>query len=189
MCDAGRIRRHLKHNLWRPESTVVFVGYQGEGTLGRRLLEGAQIVKLFGEEIAVKAKIVNFKGMSSHADREHLLQWIDAVDPKPRHVFVVHGDREVTQIFAKTLETKGFTAHAPLYREVYDLAADRQLDPGVELEPRKKAAAESVSLSFLALEEAGKFLLEVISRNRGGSNKDLRKFTEQLKALSSKWDR
>ncbi len=92
MCDAGRIRHHLKHNLWRPECAVVFVGYQGEGTLGRRLLEGAKSVKLFGEEIAVRARILNFPGLSSHADRDHLLDWIGHFSPKPDQVFVVHGD-------------------------------------------------------------------------------------------------
>ena len=101
MCDAGRIRHHLKHNLWREECTVVFVGFQGEGTLGRALLDGAKSVKLFGEEIAVRAKIVNFQGLSSHADRDHLLAWISAfTEKKPRHVFVVHGDREVAPYFA-----------------------------------------------------------------------------------------
>ena len=84
MCDAGRIRHHLKHNLWRSECAVVFVGYQGEGTLGRRLLEGAKSVKLFGEEIAVNARIVNFKGLSSHADRTHLLDWIGRFAPTPQ---------------------------------------------------------------------------------------------------------
>lgn len=92
MCDAGRIRHHLKHNLWRSECAVVFVGYQAEGSLGRRLLEGAKSVKLFGEEIAVNARIVNFKGLSSHADRTHLLDWIGRFSPAPKQVFVVHGD-------------------------------------------------------------------------------------------------
>ena len=81
------------------------MGFQGEGTLGRSLLEGTKSVKLFGEEIAVHAEIVNFQGLSSHADRDHLLAWIQAVkSPRPRHVFVVHGDREVAPYFAKSVE-------------------------------------------------------------------------------------
>ena len=122
MCDAGRIRHHLKHNLWRQESTVVFVGYQAEGSLGRRLLEGAKSVKLFGEEIAVNARIVNFQGLSSHADRDHLLAWIQHFSPAPQQVFVVHGDSEVTDLFARDLNELGIAAHAPLYEEVYDLS-------------------------------------------------------------------
>ncbi len=101
MCDAGRIRHHLKHNLWRPESAVVFVGFQSPGPWAATLLDGAESVKMFGEEIAVRAKIVNFQGLSSHADRDHLLNWIDQFTPaKPTHVFVVHGDREVAPAFA-----------------------------------------------------------------------------------------
>ncbi|MBR7146517.1 MAG: MBL fold metallo-hydrolase, partial [Oscillospiraceae bacterium] len=90
MCDAGRIRHHLKHNLWRNNSAVVFVGFQSPGTLGRRLLDGAEKVKMFGEEFAVRAKIVNFQGLSSHADHDHLVEWIKAYAEKPQQVFVVH---------------------------------------------------------------------------------------------------
>ena len=78
MCDAGRIRHHLKHNLWKPECTILFVGYQADGSLGRRILDGAQRVRLFGEEIAVRARIVRFHGLSSHADRDGLVRWINA---------------------------------------------------------------------------------------------------------------
>ncbi len=187
MCDAGRIRHHLKHNLWRPESTVVFVGFQAEGTLGRRLLDGAESVRLFGEEIAVQAKIVNFKGMSSHADREHLIEWIEQVSPKPRQVFIVHGESSVAELFSQTLQNKGFSAHAPLLEEVYDLAADRILAAGTLPEPKKPKEAVSLSSAFHNLEEAGRFLLEVIQRNRGGANTDLRKFTDQIKSLIEKW--
>ena len=189
MCDAGRIRHHLKHNLWRRECSVVFVGYQGEGTLGRALLDGATSVKLFGEEISVQAKIVNFKGLSSHADRDHLLEWVEQISPRPKEVFVVHGDAPVTEIFAQTLRERGFSAHAPLYEEVFDLAAGRMLAAGVELPAKKPAVPVSSSPAYRALEEMGRTLLEVIQRNRGGTNKDLKKFADQIKNLVDQWDR
>ncbi|MCI5562060.1 MAG: MBL fold metallo-hydrolase [Intestinimonas massiliensis] len=188
MCDAGRIRHHLKHNLWRPESTIVFVGYQAEGSLGRALLEGASSVRLFGEEIAVRARIVNFKGMSSHADRDHLLAWVGHFAPHPSHVFVVHGDAPVTEIFAQHLRDAGISAHAAEYEEVYDLAADRMLAAGVPLPP-KAVSAVSGSPAYRKLESAGQNLLETIRHNKGGTNKDLAQFEKELMALIQKWDR
>ena len=125
-------------------------GLSAEGSLGRRLLEGAKSVKLFGEEIAVNARIVNFKGLSSHADRDHLLAWIEKFAPTPEQVFVVHGDSPVTELFAKDLNERGIPAHAPLYEEVYDLSANTMLAKGVVLEPKKVsggAAAGSPALS------------------------------------------
>lgn len=191
MCDAGRIRHHLKHNLWRSESTIVFVGYQGEGTLGRHLLEGAKSVKLFGEEIAVNAKIVNFQGLSSHADRDHLLAWIsDFQDPKPQHVFVVHGDREVAPFFAQTLNGMGITAHAPQYTEVYDLLTDTQLSPGY-LPERKTRAFDGAPKSTPAYERlvsVGNMLMESIKRSKGRDNKSLAGLADQLKKLLEKWE-
>ncbi len=188
MCDAGRIRHHLKHNLWRPECSVVFVGYQAEGSLGRRLVEGAAHVKLFGEDIAVRARIVNFHGLSSHADRDDLLRWMYAYTPKPQHTFVVHGESDVTEIYAQTLRDRGFSAHAPNYEEVYDLLTNTLLAPGVVLQP--KAVSEPAgSPAFRRLEEVGSKLLEVIAHNKGSSNKDLGKFADQLRALIEKWDR
>ncbi len=188
MCDAGRIRHHLKHNLWRPECTVVFVGFQAEGSLGRRLLNGVTSVKLFGEEIAVQARIVNFQGLSSHADRDGLLRWIEHYQPKPRQVFVVHGDAAVTEIYAQTLRERGLNAHAPDYEEVYDLLANKMLAAGIPPQP-KPAAEPGASPAFRRLEETGQKLLEVIAHNRGGTNKDLGKFADQLRALIEKWDR
>ena len=189
MCDAGRIRHHLKHNLWRRECTVVFVGYQGEGTLGRRLLDGVKSVKLFGEEIAVKARIVNFQGLSSHADRNGLLRWIGAFEPKPKEVFVVHGDKDVTEIYAQTLRERGFSAHSANYEEVYDLLAWLTVAPGIVPESKPAYAADSASPAYRRLEESGRRLMEVIAHNRGGANKDLAKFADQLRALIDKWDR
>ena len=187
MCDAGRIRHHLKHNLWRKECTVVFVGYQAEGSLGRALLEGAKSVKLFGEEIAVNARIVNFKGLSSHADRDHLLAWAKHYAPKPRHIFVVHGEASVTEIFAQKLRDAGLSAHAAEYEEVYDLAADRMLSAGVPLPPKPVSA--SGSPAYRKLEAAGQDLMEAIRHNKGGTNKDLAQFEKELMALIRKWDR
>ena len=190
MCDAGRIRHHLKHNLWRPECAVVFVGYQAEGSLGRRLLEGAKSVKLFGEEIAVNARIVNFKGLSSHADRDHLISWIQSIQaPKPQHVFVVHGDREVAPFFAKTIQGLGFTAHAPQYTEVYDLIAGKVTEPGYL--PERKArptGGQRASAAYEWLVAVGNLLMESIKRSRGRDNKSLARFADQLRQLLEKWE-
>ena len=190
MCDAGRIRHHLKHNLWRAESTVVFVGFQGEGTLGRSLLEGAKSVKLFGEHIAVNAEIVNFRGLSSHADRDHLMAWIKGFKaPKPQHVFVVHGDREVAPFFAKTVEGMGFTAHAPQYTEVYDLIADRVLEVGYLPERKAKSPAGGrVSSAYERLVAVGEMLMASIKRSKGRDNKSLARFADQLRALREMWE-
>lgn len=189
MCDAGRIRHHLKHNLWRPECAVVFVGYQGEGTLGRRLLDGAKSVKLFGEEIAVRSRIINFKGLSSHADRTHLLDWVEHFAPTPEHVFVVHGDAPVTEIFAQTLNERGIPAHAPLYQEVYDLATNTMLAKGIVREPKKiSGGASAGSPAFVRLMDVSKHLQDVISRSRGRPNKDLAKLADQLRTIIEKWE-
>ena len=188
MCDAGRIRHHLKYNLWRRESTIVFVGFQSPGTLGRTLLDGAKSVKLFGEEVAVLAEIENFKGLSSHADRDHLIQWAQSFE-NPAHFFVVHGDREVAPYFADSLQRLGLSAHAPQYTEVYDLAAGRQLSPGY-LPERKVSdfAGGRVSNAYQRLVAMGKLLQEVIVRSKGRANRDLGNFADQIKQLIDKWE-
>ena len=189
MCDAGRIRHHLKHNLWRSESTIVFVGFQGEGTLGRALLNGVKSVKLFGEEIAVNAKIVNYQGLSSHADRDHLIGWISAFQaPKPRHVFVVHGDREVAPYFAKSITALGFTAHAPQYTEVYDLIAGKQLEVGYLPERKVKASFTKSSAAYERLVAVGQMVVEFIRRAKGRDNKTLARYADQLRQLLDKWE-
>ena len=126
MCDAGRIRHHLKHNLWRKESTVLFVGYQSVGTLGRALVDGADEVKLFDEKIHVAAQILQLPGISGHADQDGLIHWLQGFEEKPCHVFVNHGDDESCKVFRDLISLKyGYEATAPYSGAVYDLAQGR----------------------------------------------------------------
>ena len=104
MCSAGRIKHHLKHNLWRDESSIVFVGYQAQGTLGRRIKEGKKLVKLFGEEIQVNAKIYSLDGFSGHADKEEIMWWLKGFIDKPKKIFIVHGEEEASQEMSKIIE-------------------------------------------------------------------------------------
>ncbi|MCY6372292.1 MBL fold metallo-hydrolase RNA specificity domain-containing protein [Clostridium ganghwense] len=110
MCEAGRVKHHLKHNLWRKESSIVFVGYQAEGTLGRAILDGKKKVKLFGETIAVNAKIYSLEGLSGHADREGLITWVDKFMEKPKEILLVHGDTKAQENFKTLLQSKGYKA-------------------------------------------------------------------------------
>ena len=190
MCEAGRIRHHLKHNLWRSDSTVLFVGYQVPGTLGNHLLGGAKEVKLFGETIEVKAKIENLAGISGHADQEHLLQWVKAFGNTPKRVFVVHGQDAVCDTFAElvTKET-GVIATAPYSGDIYDLQANICIAKGSRERAVKKVKdARVVSNVFARLVAAGERLLAVIRKLEGHPNKELGKFADQINSLCDKWD-
>ncbi|MGF7185980.1 metallo-beta-lactamase family protein [Desulfitispora alkaliphila] len=122
MCEAGRIKHHLKHNLWRRECTILFVGYQAIGTLGRRIINGEERVRIHGEEIAVKAQIKNIEGFSAHADQNALINWIDAFTVKPRRIFVTHGEEQNSSIFAEKISTKfGIEAVVPSRLDVVKL--------------------------------------------------------------------
>mgnify|MGYP000089214639 FL=1 len=191
MCEAGRIRHHLKHNLWRPECTIVFVGYQAVGTTGRIIVDGAEEIKLFGEPIQIKAEIVQLKGSSGHADKDGLLCWINAFDTKPKKVFVVHGEDSVCDEFTECLkEEYGYDAMAPYTGGSYDLIADRVISEGVkERKTRRTTSTQRGKTVFDRLVAAGKRLMTVITHNEGGTNKDLAKFTDQINALCDKWDR
>jgi len=191
MCEAGRIRHHLKHNLWRQECTILFVGYQANGTLGRILQEGVSEVRLFGETIEVKAKIAQLDGFSGHADKEGLIRWIQAFHNKPEKVFVVHGEDSVCDEFVYTLRsTCGLDAWAPYSGGCYDLVRDMMITEGIRERQRpKKHVAKAVSSVFARLLAAGQRLMTVIQHNEGGANKDLAKFADQINALCDKWDR
>lgn len=191
MCEAGRIRHHLKHNLWRPECTILFVGYQAVGTMGRALIEGAKELKLFGEPIEVRAEIAQLGGASSHADKEGLIRWINAFEKKPERVYVVHGEDSVCDSFTQCLRDEyGFDAIAPYNGAVYDAATGECLKEGNKEKKTRRTVAGARSQSIYdRLVSAGKRLLTVITHNQGGSNKDLAKFTDQINALCDKWDR
>ena len=190
MCDAGRIRHHLKHNLWRPECTVLFVGYQAVGTLGRRLMEGEKNIKLFGEDIEVHARIESLHGVSGHADMNGLLKWIGAFRTPIERVFVVHGEDTVTDRFAETVTEKfGYDALAPYPCCEVDLLANEVVSEGVRIPVKaKKPAQKRADTAFERLMAAGRRLLDVISRNEGLSNKDKAKFETQINNLADKWD-
>ena len=102
MCEAGRIKHHLKHNLWDAKNSIVFVGYQAEGTLGRSLAQGDKDVTIFGEKIHVNAEIYNLEGFSGHADRDGLLEWLGSFEKKPVAVFLVHGEPKAKKTFASS---------------------------------------------------------------------------------------
>ena len=191
MCEAGRIRHHLKHNLWRRESTIVFVGYQTHGTLGRSLLEGASQVKLFGEVVEVQAVITKIAGVSGHADRDGLLKWINGFTERPpKHVFVVHGEDSVCTSFTRTLEDSGYIASAPYSGSVFDLISGEFVKEALPVAVKKKAAAKKRSGDmFQRLMTAGQRLISVIRKNEGLSNKDTAKCADQINALCVKWDR
>lgn len=191
MCEAGRIRHHLKHNLWRPESTILFVGYQSEGTMGRKLLDGVPSIKLFGEEIQVHAKIEQMDGVSGHADQAILLDWLKNLEEKPECVFVNHGEDTVCDAFAeKITQDLGYPACAPYNGACYNLLRKKWEKQGNRVRiARRTAAAKASSHAFERLLTAGKRLLAVIERHRGASNKELAKFADQVDALAEKWDR
>ena len=190
MCEAGRIRHHLKHNLWRKECTVVFVGYQANGTLGRMLLEGASEVKLFGETIEVMAEIVKLEGVSGHADKAGLIKWITSFDNRLKQVFVVHGEDEVSTGFAKCLcDEYGLNAVAPYSGAEFDMISGRFVKEGERIIKAKKPVQRKANDVFERLLAAGRRLLTVIKHNEGGANKDLAKFADQINSMCDKWDR
>lgn len=121
MCDAGRIKHHLKHGLWIRENSIVFVGYQAEGTLGRKILDGNKMVKIFGEDISVAATIYNLQGLSGHADRNGLINWVEHMKIKPKGIFLVHGDSDAQKSFKELLDSKEYKSVIVKSGEKYKL--------------------------------------------------------------------
>lgn len=139
MCEVGRIKHHLKHNLWNPNSTILFVGYQAPGTLGSKLVNGEKKVKVFGEEISVNARIEYIEGYSGHADQEWLLNFVYSFIKKPKHIFLVHGEEDSQEVLkGKLIETTGIPVTIPDYGETYELNDEITMTNKIELTTRYK---------------------------------------------------
>ena len=190
MCDAGRIRHHLKHHLWKAANTILFVGYQAEGTLGRTIQDGAKSVTLFNEKIVVNAEIATLHGTSGHADQEGLIKWIQAFSPKPEIVFINHGDDEVVLSFSGLLKKDyGYHIEAPFSGTQYDLADGHMTvyAEGKRIEKKSYGGDPRAVLAYNTLVAAAESLLALAKSCRGRANKDLAKFTSQIRNLTEKW--
>lgn len=185
MCEGGRIRHHLKYNLWRPESTVLFVGYQSVGTLGRTLVDGARSVKLFGEDIHVACEIGVLPGKSGHADRDGLTAWLRGFQQAPKHVFVNHGDDAVTDEFAGYIRRElGYETSAPFSGAVYDLLAGKYLvqTKGIPIRKTSGGGVRSDDL-YQSLLRAGEELMAIIRQAGGRPNKTKKAFVDDMRTL------
>lgn len=191
MCEAGRIRHHLKHNLWKKEALILFVGYQSVGTLGRIIYDGAESVRLFGEEIAVRAEIAYLPGISGHADKKGLINWLTAFKKKPETVFVNHGEDEVCEDFAAVLTNEyGLKAEAPFSGSCYDLLEGRFVErtegiPIKKKQPQNKASRNKELHNKLVSKVEQ--LLQRAKKSEGLSNKELAKMSSQIDNLLGKW--
>jgi metallo-beta-lactamase family protein len=170
---------------------ILFVGYQAVGTTGRKIIGGAKHVTLFNEDISVQAEIGFLPGKSGHADRDGLLRWITAFDPKPAMVFVNHGDDAAVKAYANTLADEyGFTVGAPYSGAVFDLAQGVwvKTPEGVPV-AKKTVKTERAAAAYAALAAAGERLQKIIAACRSIPNKELARFTGQLNSLADKWQK
>ncbi len=193
MCEGGRIRHHLKHNLWNSKNTILFVGYQANGTLGRIIFDGAKTVKIFGEEIDVKAQIALLEGISGHADMNGLINWLAGFEKKPGYVFVNHGDDESCSGFAeKITEEFGIPSSAPYAGSEFDLEKGewiRITDPvyreNKKGEKRDRSASEKKDNVYADLRKAVESLDQYTRSIEGHSNYELKTLTDKIRALIS----
>lgn len=192
MCEAGRVCHHLKYNLWRKESTVLFVGYQAEGTLGRKIHDGAEKVRLFGDEIAVNCEVCELIGVSGHADRDGLIAWIKGFEKKPVLVFVNHGDDEAVTDFAQAVEQEiGVKAFAPFSGTSFDLLKGEFIEVTQGMPVKHKTGGERQYESPLqkSLVASAKRLLALAEGSGGIPNKEMRKLTDDIERLIKEYRR
>ena len=186
MCDVGRIKHHLKHNIWNPKSTILFVGYQAPGTLGHSIVNGAKKVTIFGEEMAVNARIEYIEGYSGHADQEWLMNFVYSFISKPKHIFLVHGeDDSQTVLKNKILEGTGIGVSIPEYGETYELSDELRIVN--KLRPRKARTLKQEVLSRLdKLDDEIKDMEIIVRQDMDDENlrdEDIFRINEKIKDL------
>lgn len=186
MCEVGRIKHHLKHNLWNPKSTILFVGYQAPGTLGYNIVNGAKTVKIFGEEIAVNARIEYIEGYSGHADQELLMNFIYSFIKKPKHIFLVHGEPESQDILRDKIESDtGLGVTIPEFGETYELKDDILLTNKIYRKVNKNLKVE-VSERIEKIKEELKDMENYVKQDiqdENLRNEDIFRINEKIKDL------
>jgi metallo-beta-lactamase family protein len=188
MCEAGRIKHHLKHNLWKPENTILFVGYQASNTLGRSLIEGAKKVKLFGEVVKVAAEIKQLPGVSGHADVNGLMEWARAISGVEKF-FIIHGDAPSADSFAQRLRDElGADAYAPYSGAEFDIGRGViTVDAEPMPIPKKAVNTANMSPAYSDLVSASDRLSRLIKNSDGRANSDMRKLAEAINKLCDSW--
>ena len=188
MCDSGRIQHHLKHHLWREASHIVFMGYQAEGTIGRRIVDGAKTVRLFGEEIAVKAHIHTLGGFSAHADQKGLLEWLSHWENPQLEVFVNHGEEKISMELSELIRQQfHFKTTVPQWREKRFLfAPEKEVIPKEEAE-EVEPSEETLSVLFKHLDRSYKRLRRKLKRGKS-KGKELQdpRWLRQLEEVNKK---
>ena len=187
MCEVGRIKHHLKHNLWDPRNTILFVGYQAPGTLGAKIVGGDKKVKIFGEEVAVNARIEYIEGYSGHADQEWLLNFIYSFINKPKHIFLVHGEPEGQKVLKeKILETANIPVTIPDYGETYGLDENINIIEKIERFDRPRYLKLEVIDRLATLKEEIEEMQEMIKDDMFNSDKndeEIQEINERIKEL------
>lgn len=167
MCEAGRIKHHLKHNLWRSDSTIVFVGYQAKGTLGRRILEGEKTVNIFGEEITVNAEIQNIESFSGHADQKGIMDWISSFKKKPKKIFIVHGEDSAQKVLSEKIkDVFDIETIIPSKYDTYDFESDEVNVAEIAL-PSDEEILKQIEELRAENDKILSRLKDIISQNRG----------------------
>lgn len=189
MCEVGRIKHHLKHNLWNPNSTILFVGYQAPGTLGAKLVAGEKKVKIFGEDIAVNARIEYIEGYSGHADQEWLMNFVYSFLKKPKHIFLVHGEPEGQLVLKEKLESEAhISVTIPSFGESYDLSKDIKVVDKLGNQMKEKYLRLEILERMLTLKEELEDMESIVKEDyleNAAPDNDILGLKDKLKELEN----